>query len=131
MNIWRCCQLPFIHVDNMRPTRNKIITMVCIIMYIFIKLTETRCLLLNQCGCINIDTIDWLFNIVYGWIGWIRATHDSVMYKVEFRTVQAIRSSLLHCNRLHPSPLSKSCASLCILFTCIVTKDMLCMFNVN
>ena len=42
------------------------------------------CLLFIQCGCtcINIDTIDWLFNFVYRWICWLHATHDSATYKV-------------------------------------------------
>ena len=104
----------FTTIKFVRQQIKSLVWLVSYFLYLF-KLQKHVSLLLKQCGCININTIDWLFNSVYRWIGGIRSTHDSNMYKVEFRAVEAIWNSLLlHCNRLHPQ-LSKSYSSLLII----------------
>ena len=63
---------------------------------IFIKVTETQVFVVYQISRRSIG-----FSILfYGWIGRVRATHDS-HFKVEFWAVLSVRSLLLHCNIIH------------------------------
>lgn len=67
------------------------------------------CLLFTQCGCINIDTLDWLFKFLYKWIGCIHAMHNSATYNVrlnfrQFRLLEVHnlnRTLLLYVYHIH------------------------------
>ena len=50
-------------------------------LYICTRVKETRVFFFIQYWFINTEAIDKLFNFVYVWMGWFRATHDSHLRK--------------------------------------------------